>query len=198
MMNLRLLDDWTFVRGAGSPAEKKACAMSAFSILDGEHFSDHSPCVSPIIRSVVIALNDAMPTGARQRFAMNIVCHIGNTAGDGNDYPRADILRRFVVRLASLVLRREGRQDLALSVESGDADAALSASDAVFSYNASYVCGMVANALLATYPSTCAMHASAIIHAVGNESAILISPDDAIKCIRDMVAVATPSEECCV
>ena len=89
LKNLNLLDDWTFVRGEGNPKDKTACAMSAFSILNGEAFSDSSPCVSKVWRDFIIHFNDRIPfDDLRERFAMNVVCHIAETANDGQDEQR--------------------------------------------------------------------------------------------------------------
>jgi len=47
LKNLHLLDDWTFCHGEGDPETKRACVMSAFSVLNGEEFSDVSSLRAP-------------------------------------------------------------------------------------------------------------------------------------------------------
>lgn len=130
LKNLHFLDDWTFVAGEGDPVSKRACAMTAFSVLNGEVvFTDRSPYVSLSLRSFIIAINDRVHYGdLRQRFAMNIIAHIGGTSG-GDEQKKQYALCEFTFRAAVRAMRSINRDDLAalLTVSITDDESLLSA-----------------------------------------------------------------------
>jgi hypothetical protein len=49
-----------------TPADGK-CAMEWVSFIAGEPHSDQPKCVSPMLKSFCITLNDSLPDGQRQR-----------------------------------------------------------------------------------------------------------------------------------
>ncbi len=80
-LNLHLLDDWTFVSGQGYEPAKRACVMSAYSMLTGQEFSDSPLDVDRHIRSFCMGVNDALSTEElRQQFAYGIIGYIGETS----------------------------------------------------------------------------------------------------------------------
>ena len=97
----RVLDRFELVSGIGEPDEGTACVMSLVAHLAGEGRTDRPACASPLIRALVIPVNDHMPREARQRlkpFAPRLV-----GTNDGLDRARVEVLRRV---LAEVVLPR--------------------------------------------------------------------------------------------
>jgi hypothetical protein len=64
------LGRFTLVSGSGSPDSNTACAMTALSWVAGESWTESLPCVNRVLRSNVIAANDAGGTTADQRAAL--------------------------------------------------------------------------------------------------------------------------------
>ena len=61
------LERFTLGRGAGSEADRKACAMTLTSWIAGEEWSDHPKCVHRWLSNIVIRANDAGTTSDDER-----------------------------------------------------------------------------------------------------------------------------------
>ena len=72
--------DYTLAYGTHANPEDGRCAMEWVSHLAGEPHSDQPKCVSPVLRAICIALNDALDDEPRQRLRPYLARTIG-TAG---------------------------------------------------------------------------------------------------------------------
>ena len=93
-----MTDDYTLAYGTHSTPQDGRCAMEWVSYLAGESHSDQPACVSPVLRSMCIALNDGLDQGPRQRLRPYLTRTIG-TAGDGLDTTRAWMAMDWLARL---------------------------------------------------------------------------------------------------
>ena len=73
------------------------CAMELGAYLAGLEHTDRPACVSPVLLSLMIGLNDHMDDETRQRLRPYIVRALG-TAGDGQDERRGYMVADWVVR----------------------------------------------------------------------------------------------------
>lgn len=73
------------------------CAMEWVAYLAGEPHSDSPQCVSPVLRTFGISLNDRMPREWRQKLRPYLARMIG-TAGDRHDPERVYVLQDWTVR----------------------------------------------------------------------------------------------------
>ena len=80
--------DYTLAYGTHASPNDGRCAMEWVSYLAGEPHSDQPVCVSPVLRSMCIALNDGLDQEPRQRLRPYLTRTIG-TANDGLDAARA-------------------------------------------------------------------------------------------------------------
>ncbi len=87
----RLYRQVELVRGAGEPKSGKLCVMSFVAFLAGEVHSDRPAAASPLIRELVVRINDAMPQEMRQELKPFVPRILGTN--DGCDGRRAAILR---------------------------------------------------------------------------------------------------------
>ncbi len=89
----------TYQLSSGSHARPQdgRCAMEWVAYLAGEPHSDQPVCVSPLLRSFCIGVNDGLPDGQRQRLRPYLARTIG-TAGDGLDVDRAWLCTDWLVR----------------------------------------------------------------------------------------------------
>jgi hypothetical protein len=95
--------------GTGSHDGKDGvCLLEATALFAGELKTDQPSCVSPVIRSYGVRLNDRMPDEWRQQLTPFIKRMIG-TAGDGHDQERAYLAADYAVRkFAPLALEARG------------------------------------------------------------------------------------------
>ena len=89
--------DYTLKSGSHSSAEAGLCAMEWVSYLAGEAHSDSPVCVSPILRSFCIDLNDSWDDEMRQRLRPYLARCIG-TADDGRDEQRGYLCLDWQIR----------------------------------------------------------------------------------------------------
>jgi hypothetical protein len=91
------VSDYALAYGThASPADGR-CAMEWVSHLAGESHSDQPECVSPVLRTFCIALNDGLEDEPRQRLRPYLSRTIG-TAGDGQDPRRAWMALDWLIR----------------------------------------------------------------------------------------------------
>lgn len=90
--------DYTLAYGTHANPEDGRCAMEWVSHLAGEPHSDQPKCVSPVLRAICIALNDALDDEPRQRLRPYLARTIG-TAGDGLDEARSWMAMDWLVRV---------------------------------------------------------------------------------------------------
>jgi hypothetical protein len=101
----------TLARGAHATPADGHCVMERVSHLAGESHSDTPACVSSVVRTFCMALNDALDDDARQRLRAYLPRCIG-TAEDGLDEARSWMALDWLVRvyaptwLAAAQLRR--------------------------------------------------------------------------------------------
>jgi hypothetical protein len=83
--------------GSHSSPEDGHCLLEVVSMLAGQPFNDHPPCVSPVLRSYGIALNDRWDDTQRQRL-LPYAPRMLNTAGDGHDGARSYLALDWLIR----------------------------------------------------------------------------------------------------
>jgi hypothetical protein len=91
------MTDYTLAYGTHARPEDGRCAMEWVSYLAGESHTDEPACVSPVLRSFCIALNDGLEDVPRQRLRPFLTRTIG-TAGDGLDEARAWMAMDWLIR----------------------------------------------------------------------------------------------------
>jgi hypothetical protein len=91
------MSDYQLSKGQHETPEKGRCAMEWVAYLAGEPHSDAPVCVSPLLRSLGISLNDWLPDDQRQRMRPYLARMIG-TADDGLDVQRAFVCADWAVR----------------------------------------------------------------------------------------------------
>jgi hypothetical protein len=82
--------------GHSNPADGH-CLLEVVSMLAGQPFNDHPPCVSPVLRSYGIALNDRWNDEQRQKL-LPYAPRLLNTAGDGQDVARFYLALDWLIR----------------------------------------------------------------------------------------------------
>ena len=83
--------------GMHEQREDGLCAMEWVSFLAGEEHSDKPVCVSPLLTSFCVSLNDALPDDQRQRLRPYLARTIG-TRGDGLDDERSWMCADWLIR----------------------------------------------------------------------------------------------------
>lgn len=75
MLDLSVLNDWTFISDLGTEQGHICCALSAISVLRNEELSDRHKDVCPVIRKVVIDVNDHYfdDQDVRKKWALEII-----------------------------------------------------------------------------------------------------------------------------
>ena len=95
------------VKGSGSPTEG-ACLLSAVAWYAGEKdWTDAPECVCPMVRTIGIALNDALPSNAeRERICGPLIFRVMGTRTDDADVlrERRRVLVQFAIEQARSVL----------------------------------------------------------------------------------------------
>jgi hypothetical protein len=87
--------------GAHSSFKKGHCAMELVSWLAGRPFSDAPPCVSPVIRSFLIQLNDRLDDDRRQRLKPVLIKVLQTVGTAEQEQQRLYILANFATRVAT-------------------------------------------------------------------------------------------------
>jgi hypothetical protein len=112
--------DYTLKKGNHDSPEAGMCAMEWVAYIAREKHSDQPQCVSPILRSFCINLNDALDDEMRQRLRPYLTRCIG-TAGDGRDEERGYLCLDWIVRTYTPTwLRLAGLDESAEKVEALD------------------------------------------------------------------------------
>ena len=117
---MQTFDLETLVLGHGAHRTRAegACLMEAVAWAAGEDHSDMPACVSPVLRSFGISLNDRLGAEDRQKLKAFIPELIG-TAGDGLDEKRKYIAINWLIRIHTPnMLERAGLPDDAESLRS--------------------------------------------------------------------------------
>ena len=74
------------------------CLMEAAAYISGESWTDHPKCVSPVLTSYGVALNDSWDDDQRQKLIPFIPRLLG-TAGDGQDKARSYLAIDWLLRI---------------------------------------------------------------------------------------------------
>lgn len=82
------LDTLVLERGGHSGPEAGMSLLEAVAFIEGEPFSDHPACVSPVLGVFGRRLNDDLPDDKRQQLK-ELIPLLPGTAGDGHDLKRA-------------------------------------------------------------------------------------------------------------
>jgi len=92
--------DFSLKRGAHANLEEGACAMELASYLAGQSFSDHPPCVSPVLGVFMRSWNDSLPTDSdRTRLLLPIVPRVlGTTARNTIEQRRGFMAADWLIR----------------------------------------------------------------------------------------------------
>jgi hypothetical protein len=91
------MSDYRLSHGKHDDPADGRCAMEWVAYLAGEPHTDQPVCVSPILRTYGIALNDAWDDEQRQKLRPYLARCIG-TAGDGRDKERAWLCVDWLIR----------------------------------------------------------------------------------------------------
>ncbi len=83
--------------GKHSRPDEGHCLLEVASMLAGQPFSDSPPCVSPVLRTFGVKLNDVLPDDVRQQL-LPLAPRLLNTAGDGRDPVRSWLALDWLVR----------------------------------------------------------------------------------------------------
>ena len=111
-------DKYFVAKGAHSTREDGMCSMEMTAYLAGEKHSDSPQCVSPVLTSFCIRLNDRLDDTDRQKLRPYLARTIG-TRGDGKDDERIQLCREFLLRQAlPLYLDAAGRDQAAAYLRS--------------------------------------------------------------------------------
>jgi hypothetical protein len=90
-------DQYFLSKGSHTSPDDGRCAMEWVAHLAGEPHSDAPACVSPVLKTYGIALNDRWDDEQRQKLRPYLARCIG-TAGDGRDVERAWMATDWLVR----------------------------------------------------------------------------------------------------
>ena len=93
------IDDITLASGNHLYAAAGMCLLEAVSYIQGEPFSDHPVCVSPVLATYGRRLNDRLNDADRQRLKPYIH-KLPGTAGDGLDEQRRFLAIDWAIRTA--------------------------------------------------------------------------------------------------
>ena len=115
---LALLDSLELASGRHADWEDGACVMEAVAYVAGEPWSDHPKCASPIITSLLIGWNDALPDDQRQILKPYIPKLVSTRGTADDEEARAWILTDWLAReCAPAWLRLAGLTDQADALE---------------------------------------------------------------------------------
>ncbi len=125
------LNALTLTKGGHSSREAGLCLLEATAWYAGKDHSDAPPCVSPVLRTFGVSLNDVLPDGRRQELKPLIPVLVG-TAGDGLDEARSYMALDWLIRtytpawldLAGLTAEAQSLRDLRRIVDMVAAEAA--------------------------------------------------------------------------
>lgn len=113
------LSTLVLAKGSHRDRESGTCLLEAVAYFAGEPHSDAPTCVSPVLRSFGIGLNDVLPDDKRQRLVPFVPRMVG-TANDGLDEARGFLALDWSIRihtpawldLAGLVAEAQALRDL--------------------------------------------------------------------------------------
>ena len=91
------MSDYKLSHGSHETASEGRCAMEWVAYLAGEPHTDQPVCVSPVLRSFGISLNDSWDDEQRQKLRPYLARCIG-TAGDGRDQERGWLAMDWLIR----------------------------------------------------------------------------------------------------
>ena len=92
-----MTDSYFLSSGSHNTPQEGRCAMEWVAYLAGEPHSDQPVCVSPVLRSFGISLNDQWDDEQRQKLRPYLARCIG-TAGDGRDEERGWLAMDWLIR----------------------------------------------------------------------------------------------------
>ena len=118
-------------RGGHDDRDAGMCLLEAVAYFAGEPHTDRPACVSPILTSFGIGLNDRLPDEKRQRLVPFVPRMVG-TAGDGLDEARGYLALNWLIRtytpawldLAGLTVEATALRDLRRIMDVAAAQAA--------------------------------------------------------------------------
>lgn len=115
-----MTDSYWLSHGQHDTPEEGRCAMEWVAYVAGEPHSDRPACVSPMLRSYGINLNDSLPDDLRQSLRPYLARCIG-TRGDGHDERRGFLCADYAVRVfAPIELDARGHREDAERLRSLD------------------------------------------------------------------------------
>lgn len=96
-MTTMQLDTLHLAKGGHDTPDDGLCLLEAVAMFAGEDHTDQPRCVSPVLRTYGIRLNDVLPDDRRQQLKPLIPRLVG-TAGDGLDETRSYLALDWLVR----------------------------------------------------------------------------------------------------
>ena len=84
-------------KGSHRSADEGHCLLEVASMLAGQPFGDGPPCVSPVLRTFGISVNDQWDDEQRQKL-LPFAPRLLNTAGDGLDEARSYLALDWLIR----------------------------------------------------------------------------------------------------
>jgi hypothetical protein len=94
---MTLQDKYFLSNGSHGSRESGLCAMEWVAYIAGEDHTDAPECVSPVLRTFAIAVNDRWDDVQRQKLRPYLARCIG-TAGDGRDQERGWLAMDWLIR----------------------------------------------------------------------------------------------------
>jgi hypothetical protein len=92
------METLTLTYGSHSNRNQGVCLMEAVAWFAGQKHTDHPPCVSPVLASFGISLNDNRDDAARQQLRQ-FIPRLPGTAGDGQDETRGYLALDWLIRV---------------------------------------------------------------------------------------------------
>ena len=87
----------TLDKGSHENPDDGMCLLEAVAYVQGEPFSDHPKCVSPVLGEFGRHLNDVLPDDLRQQL-IPFIALLPGTAGDGLDEARGYLALDWLIR----------------------------------------------------------------------------------------------------
>jgi hypothetical protein len=91
------LDTLTLAKGAHDTRQSGVCLLEAVAWWAGQAHTDSPPCVSPVLRTFGVRLNDVLPDDRRQALKP-LIPLLPGTAGDGLDEVRSYMALDWLIR----------------------------------------------------------------------------------------------------
>jgi hypothetical protein len=97
-IDTKRLEGLRLSKGAHPTPEAGVCLLEAVAWVRGQPFSDHPPCVSPVLGAYGRSLNDALPEDKRQQLVRFIPRLVGTAGDTDRDMRRSYMALDYLLR----------------------------------------------------------------------------------------------------